>query len=117
MFCKNCGAEINDEAAVCIKCGALTDKTNIKSHIKDDSNFPVNACGIAGFVIGLVSLFLSLWCIVPSVALVLSSIGFAKRKFYKAKGLTIAGFIISIIAFSLDLIYLILTLTVGFALL
>jgi len=25
MFCKECGAEINDKAAICTKCGCYTD--------------------------------------------------------------------------------------------
>lgn len=27
MFCKNCGAEINDKAVVCVKCGCAVENT------------------------------------------------------------------------------------------
>ena len=31
MYCKNCGAEIDDNAVVCVKCGVLVaDISNIK---------------------------------------------------------------------------------------
>ena len=32
MFCQNCGAEINDNAVICVKCGCI-----VKKHVNMDS--------------------------------------------------------------------------------
>ncbi len=33
MFCKNCGAEINDNAVVCVKCGVQVKQENIENYL------------------------------------------------------------------------------------
>jgi len=37
MFCKNCGAQIDDKAAICVKCGVATGNTmqSIRGDIPD----------------------------------------------------------------------------------
>lgn len=66
MFCNNCGAEINDQAVICPKCGVPTVK-NSNLGVKETAPNSVGAliCGILGWV----------FCLIPIVGLVLSIIG------------------------------------------
>ncbi len=66
-----------------------------------------NGFGMAGFVLSLVSLFLSLYLVVPSAAVVFSAVGFGLRNRYvEWNKVTTAGLIISIISFVMNLIFL-----------
>ena len=56
MFCKNCGKQIDDNAAICIYCGVATEKGTDR----EDEEKKINAFGITGFVIGLISLWLGI---------------------------------------------------------
>lgn len=53
MFCKNCGKEIDDKAAICIHCGVSTEKGNLPS----DDTGSVWA-GVASFCFPIVGLVL-----------------------------------------------------------
>lgn len=95
MFCKNCGKEIDDKAVICPHCGVA--QANLAEPAEKK---PVNGLGIAGFVISLLSMYLSVYfCIASIVGLVLSTIGYAKRKNHSLNGLALAGIIISIVTF------------------
>lgn len=95
MFCKNCGKEIDDKAAVCPHCGVAVQELQ-----KAEQKKPVNGFGIAGFVVALLSCYLgTFYCIAPVVGIVLSAIGVAKREKYSVSGLAIAGLVISIVTF------------------
>ena len=79
MFCKNCGKEIDDKAAVCVHCGvAVTNETSSRT----------NTLAIVGFVLSF---------LVPIAGLVCSIL--ARRKCRESgeggKGLARAGIIIS----------------------
>jgi len=93
MFCKNCGKEIDDKAAVCVYCGVPT-------KAEREEKEKTNGFGIAGFVVSLVSLWLgSFYCLASIVGLVLSIIGMSKSKVCgKCNGLAVAGLVISIIS-------------------
>ena len=56
MFCKNCGKEIDDNAAICIHCGCATDTK------KDDQyNESKTGIGIAmGLFLGLIGLIIGI---------------------------------------------------------
>ena len=92
MFCKNCGKEIDDNAVVCVHCGVATGVTV-------ETTKKVNAFGIAGFVVSLVSLYLGAYfCIASVVGLVLSIVGMVNMKKCRINGLAIAGLVIGIIS-------------------
>ena len=96
-YCKMCGQPCNVTANVCSKCGHpfYTNQSYVKKYPMEDTN----GFGIAGFVIGIVSLCLS--CIAVGiftgiVGFIFSLIGM--RSIYKHKGLAIAGLVLNILA-------------------
>ena len=63
MFCSNCGAEINDEAVVCVKCGCAVRKQSKSNEFDPDKSdkdwittlllcFFVGGLGIHRFYVG-----------------------------------------------------------------
>ena len=93
MFCKNCGKEIDDKAAVCIHCGVAVERKS--------ENTEANVLAIVGFVL---SFFIAL------AGLICSILGYKRAPEFGGKGktLALAGIIISIIEMVLAvLIYII----------
>ena len=63
MFCKNCGKEINDNAAVCIHCGcAIEEKPQSKPEFKEDKK---GMGALLGFFLGIIGLIIGI-CIYPA---------------------------------------------------
>lgn len=88
-YCKNCGAQLDDNAVVCNRCGtSLSAVQEEKGH---------HGLGIAGFVLSLLGM--------QPLALIFSIIGLAvgKRNGYKT-GLAVAGLVISIISMVIGII-------------
>ena len=102
-YCKHCGAELSDEAAVCSKCGCsvASEYGEVQEPLKK------NKLAIAGFVLSLVSLVLNLYAIPAVIGLVLSIVGLVqiKKGGYNNKGLAVAGIIISAVAIVWDVLY------------
>ena len=125
MFCRNCGKQIDDNAVFCPHCGCQTmsagqqQPPQVQPAWQQPQATPMgqpyvqpfnpnpqtaakgtNGLGIAGFVVGLLSLWLGVYfCITAIVGLVLSIISVVKMKNYKScNGLAIAGLVLSIIA-------------------
>ena len=91
-FCKYCGAELTDDAAVCNRCGRNVAESR---PVEDRSQ---NKLGIAGFV-------LSFFFIQP-LALIFSIIGLAVGKKHNDKvGLAIAGLVMGIISMIIMVIF------------
>jgi len=86
MFCKNCGSQIDDNASVCIHCGASVREMQTTQQQPAQSN----TLAIVGFVFAF---------LMPLVGLICSIIGLKKSKELNdnGKGLAIAGIIISVI--------------------
>ena len=83
MFCQNCGAQINDQAVVCVKCGCTVSKTVGLPSDGDDAVIrmlvPVGRSGwaIAAGYLGLLSL-------IPFIGVIAMAIGiFAVRDLRK----------------------------------
>ena len=88
VYCKNCGKEVAPDAALCPNCGAKIEPQNKK---------PVNALGVAGFVLSILSLWGGSVFVVPIVGLILSAIGVSQREKYSSNGFATAGLVISIV--------------------
>ncbi len=125
MYCKHCGKQIPDDAAVCPECGKATGERpvgpvpsekriyckncgrevdpkavvcpNCGAKLDSAEKKPVNGIGIAGFVLSIISVWGGSVFIVPLVGLILSAIGVAQRKKYSANGFATAGLVISIV--------------------
>lgn len=100
-YCKRCGAELVDDAVICPKCGVATGDVQQEQLKK-------NAYAIAGFVLSLVSLFVTLYAIPAVLGLVFSIIGLIQinKGGYKNKGLAIAGIIISAVSLVYAILYI-----------
>ncbi|MBO4711103.1 zinc-ribbon domain-containing protein [bacterium] len=55
MFCKNCGAPMDDRAVVCPKCGVPCEQTKSEQEVVDNGGF---AWGLLGCCIPLAGLIL-----------------------------------------------------------
>ena len=112
-YCKYCGAQLDDDAVVCVKCGrALGEQPQGQTIIVQapaaEPDRKQNGCGIAGFVFGLIGMIISWvtsvllwWLAIPFAALgfLLSLIGIIVGKAKKQNvGLGIAGLILSILS-------------------
>lgn len=83
MFCKNCGREISDNAAVCPHCGVQVGR------LSNGGETEGNVIAIVGFVFAF---------LVPIVGLICSIIGYNKAKAGAPyKGLALAGIILSVV--------------------
>lgn len=102
MYCTHCGAEINDEAVICVHCGIATHKH--QQRVKREGN-PLA-------VIGFIMVFF-----VTIAGLVSSIIAYRRCKEnpnLQDKGLSLAGIIIGAIKLGLFAVYLILYFTLSF---
>ncbi len=107
MFCKTCGQEVNDNAVICPHCGCTikqTTETNPQQKMRK-----INVLCLVGFILSLVSLFISLYCTIPIAALVLSIVGVvqASKRGDGLRGLGIAGIVLSGISVILCIILLV----------
>lgn len=96
MFCKNCGKEIDDKAAVCIHCGVPVKHETQQIMVTSPKS---NGFAIAGFVLSFFGGILGL---------IFSIIGLQKSKQPEyngnGRGLAIAGIILSCIALLIEII-------------
>ena len=96
MFCNVCGAEINDQAVVCPKCGVPTVK-NFHQGAKESAPHSVSAlvCSIFGLIIPILGLVLSI------IGLCLSASGQKQAKkhpeLYDSTAMSVVAMILSIL--------------------
>ena len=89
MYCKDCGAELKDDALFCDKCGkSINKETATKSKSQT-----TNILSIIGVVVSGISLFLNFWGLVGIAAVVISSIALIQinKSHEKGKGMAITG--------------------------
>ena len=60
MYCKNCGSQIDDKAAICVHCGVSVQPMNAPAEGVDPNDAPSTGFAILGFFIPLVGLILYL---------------------------------------------------------
>lgn len=100
MFCKNCGAEIMDEAVMCPKCGVMTDGTKAeppKQEAPVPQSYPFNVIALIGFIFSF---------LYPIPGLICSIIGRKESQKLGGNGEAFAkaGLIISIVELSISVL-------------
>ena len=92
-YCRNCGNEVPDEAAICMKCGCRVEAQENVYKYKSDTN----GMAIAGFICSF---------FIPLLGWIFGGIGLSKaNKLYgKGKGFAIAAIIISTVSFIVGII-------------
>ncbi|MDE5601718.1 MAG: zinc-ribbon domain-containing protein [Clostridia bacterium] len=102
MYCNNCGSQIDDNAVVCIHCGAATPNAQKQQEAAPKQS---NTIALVGFVFSF---------IMPLIGLICSIIGLKHAPQYNGngKGFAIAGIIISALYFVILLIVIIVTVAV-----
>ncbi|MDE7463723.1 MAG: zinc ribbon domain-containing protein [Clostridiales bacterium] len=103
MFCKNCGTQMNDNAAFCPNCGAAANgqpAQPAQPAQPQTQNNPVAQEGNTIAIVGFIFSFL-----IALVGLICSIVGYNNaKKGAPYKGLALAGMIISIVSMVLALI-------------
>ena len=115
-FCTHCGAELAEDAEICLKCGC---PTSVKTQEAEVVKSNLNPLALVGFILSLVSGFLSLVLLLVTAnsssgifvlaipftiaGLVCSIIGLVKTKRNKqrGKGFAIAGLVVSAVVCAL----------------
>lgn len=94
MFCRNCGKEIDDQAAVCVHCGVLVQDVNRQNVINSaDYNQSKTGMGVLfALLLGLIGLLIGI-VIYPAETE-------ARKTFIKGWGITFA------ISFAISFIFL-----------
>lgn len=132
MFCHYCGAQVAENSKFCPSCGAsLEEKAEANndtivennvvendSHTQPATDAPVkpkkSGFAIAGFVLGLISLFINLYVgiVCAVLGLIFSCLGkkAVKTKGLGGKGLATAGLVLSIITLAFSVIDILLLL-------
>ncbi len=90
MYCNNCGNQIDDNAAVCIHCGAPTQNFSQPAQQQQQQPAQSNTMALVGFILAF---------LMPLIGLILSIIGLKRAPEYNGngKGLATAGIIIGAI--------------------
>lgn len=95
MYCTKCGAEINEQAIVCPKCGCAT--ANYASKTENVKTENKNGIAIAGFVCSF---------FIPILGWIFGGIGLARanKRNGKFKGFSIAAIVIASVMFVINMI-------------
>ena len=147
MICNNCGAMCNDDAKFCRNCGAaLTAQNNAQNNTQNNTSqygytqyqqtqyqqpqyqqvyvepmtYPGKGLGIAGMVVGIVSLVLMclFYFSLPAAitGAILSGIALSKSKAAGVENkMAVAGLVCSIIALGIALIFLVIMISLAAA--
>lgn len=102
MYCRYCGHEIHPSYNVCPNCGhRLNDFDNSKTKVESNKNInntktiKNSQMAIAGFVLGIISLFFSFICSILGLTFSIIGLKQTKNRKYAKRGLAIAGVIIN----------------------
>lgn len=80
MFCKNCGKEINDKAAICIHCGCATGNPNTVEELSGESKKTMGV--LMGIFLGIIGLIVGI-CMFPENS-------YERKTFIKGWGIAFA---------------------------
>ena len=106
MFCRYCGKEVSEHAAICPHCGAWADKPAAMPTPMPVIRQETNVLAVVGFILSFV---------VAIAGLVCSILGYKKAPELNGdgKGLALAGIIISAVSMALAFILIIILFATG----
>ena len=96
-YCTHCGAETNEEAVICTRCGCLLGAptaSDVQQKVK------MNVCALVGFILSMVSVVLLIFDFMGFLALagmIVSIVGLTQivsKKEQRGKGFAIAGVVV-----------------------
>lgn len=100
-FCVNCGKQLEPGENFCSHCGMQINQANNNQnqYIPVQSNIKPDGLSTAGFIIGIISLFINLFGIVGLLALILSCVGLGQtpREDKKGRDRATIGIVLGII--------------------
>lgn len=104
MYCSKCGKEYAGGTMLCPYCGQASTEAPVSFASPQEERY--NTCAIVGFVLSLVSLFLSFGGVLPLASLIVSAVGLnqAKERNEKGSGHAIAGLVIGAVCMVFALI-------------
>ena len=105
MFCSNCGAEINDKAVVCVKCGCAVNRPTTSTMVQDGTStkdwlvtlllcFFVGCLGIHRFYFGKTGTGIAqlltcggcgVWTLIDFIIIIMGNFTDAEGKVIKSK--------------------------------
>lgn len=95
MFCKKCGAEIMDEAVICVKCGT---PTNNYANVQQAAGTPsADANAPANVVLVILSVLF------PIVGFIMGAVNLSNGKKRSGKAYLIAGGVAFLISFCISM--------------
>ena len=136
MYCRRCGKEIAADAAFCPHCGAKQEDELQTSSVPPYSGQtqysaggyravpaelekPINNLGIAGMIVGLVSLWLSwvlfLGLVASIVAIAISGVALSRRNSYRMNGFAVAGLVLGLVALLPSILYVVIFIVASLA--
>lgn len=109
-YCRNCGKELESDTSFCPKCGMQINQEQAASfnqqpiYVQQQNanvqNTKPDGLSTAGFIMGIISLFINIYGLIGLLALILSCVGLAQTPITDRKGRSraIRGIIIGIIS-------------------
>ena len=137
MYCRKCGKEIAADAAFCPHCGARQEDEPLQASsvppysgqtqysaggyraVPAELEKPINNLGIAGMVVGLISLWLSwvlfLGLVASIVAIAISGVALSRRNSYRMNGFAVAGLVLGLVALLPSILYVVIFIVASLA--
>ena len=107
-YCTHCGAEINDEAVICIKCGCWIGAP-VANAVPQKGK--MNICALVGFILSMVSVivfFIDIMGLLALAGMIVSIVGLTQltiKTEQRGKGFAIAGLVVGACFFVFGVIF------------
>ena len=107
-YCTHCGAEIMDEAVLCIKCGCWTGKPITPT---DQLQAKINTCALVGFILTMVAAvmffadFMGLLALAGMIVSIVGLVQLVRNGDQRGNGFAITGVSVGACLFLFGILY------------